>query len=100
MTRLEVVFHAPTAKALARARRNLVNFQAIEPEAKLQLIANGEAVAAALETADEATDARLFLCANSLQRLGLSNTRHLAEVDSAVVEIARLQAAGWQYIRA
>ena len=100
MPSLQVVFHAPTAQALDRARQNLVNFQAIEPQAELRLVVNGEAVRAALDNPDPATDGFVFLCRNTLQRRGLRNDRQLAEVDAAVVELAWLQAKGWQYIRA
>jgi len=100
MQSLQVVFHAPTAQALDRARRNLVNFQAIEPQAELRLVVNGGAVQAALDNPDPATDGFVFLCRNTLERQGLQNNQNLAEVDAAVVELAWLQAKGWQYIRA
>lgn len=97
---LQVVFHAPTAEALTRARRNLLNFRAAEPDARLRLIANGPAVPAALDNPDSETDPYLRVCLNTLQTLGLENTRGLPEVAAGVVELARCQANGWQYIRA
>ena len=96
----QVVFHAPTRGSLARARRNLGNFREQAPEAELRIIANADAVAAALEAPDPATDPHLWLCRLSLERQHLDNPGGIREVDSAVVEIARLQQAGWQYIRA
>jgi NitT/TauT family transport system ATP-binding protein len=95
-----VIFHAPTAGSLTRARRNLLNFRAAAPTAELRIIANAAAVAAALEHPDPDTDAQLVLCRTSLTRQGLNNDAGVAETDSAVVAIARLQQAGWQYIRA
>lgn len=96
---LRVVFHAPTPEALHRARRNLLNFRIIEPDAALVIIANAGAVGAALETPDTDTDTALLLCQRTLTNAGITNHRQLAETDSAVVEIARRQAEGWQYIR-
>ena len=97
---LEVVLHAPTAAALARARRNLANLVAEEPDAAVLLIANADAVDAALATPDPATDRHLRLCRKTLARRGLTPPAAVATVESAVQELARLQAAGWAYIRA
>ncbi|MEX0420905.1 DsrE family protein [Spiribacter pallidus] len=96
---LRVVFHAPTPEALDRARRNLLNFRVADPEAELVIIANAGAVSAALANPDPDTDAALLVCRRTLANAGITNQRQLAETDSAVVEIARRQAKGWQYIR-
>ncbi|EAZ97445.1 hypothetical protein [Marinobacter sp. ELB17] len=99
MTPLRVLLHAPTAEALARARRNAANLQNARPDAEVLIIANGAAVATALATPD-ATDSLLRLCRNSLVAQGLDNTRGLVEVEAAVVTLAERQVEGWVYIRA
>jgi NitT/TauT family transport system ATP-binding protein len=96
---LKVIFHAPTAEALTRARRNLVNFRAADDSATLQIIANAAAVGAALDNPDPATDDALLICRTTLDNTGRRNDRGLAEIDSAVVDLAWRQANGWQYIR-
>lgn len=99
MAALRVLLHAPTAEALARARRNARNLGKARPDAEVLIVANAGAVAAALATPDE-TDPLLRLCRNSLAAQGLKNPTGLAEVEAAVVALAELQAAGWLYIRA
>ena len=56
----KLLIHAPTAKALGRARRNLVNLLAAQPAAHVELVANGAAVAAALAQPAAETDQYLF----------------------------------------
>jgi len=97
---LEVVLHAPPPAALARARRNLLNLLEEAPDAAVVLVANGDAVAAALATPDAATDRHLRLCRRTLERLDLVPPEGIATVDAAVHELARLQHRGWAYIRA
>lgn len=99
MTPLRVLLHAPTAEALARARRNAANLHNARPDAEVLIIANAGAVAAALATPD-ATDPLLRLCRNSLAAKRLDNTAGYAEVEAAVVTLAERQAEGWAYIRA
>ena len=97
---LRLLIHAPTAAALARARRNAVNLLAARPGAEVRIVANGEAVAAALDQPDPRTDTLLLLCGNSLSRLGRPLPEGLRRVEAAVVEIVEAQAAGWAYMRA
>lgn len=97
---LRVVLHAPTAAALKRARSNARNLLRAEPDATVRIIANAEAAAAALTTPDADTDRHLALCLNSLNAQGLEAPAGIATVPAAVVELARLQADGWAYIRA
>ncbi|WP_207459823.1 hypothetical protein [Azospirillum sp. SYSU D00513] len=97
---LRLLIHAPTAAALTRARRNAANLLAARPDAEVRIVANGEAVAAALDQPDPATDPLLLLCGNSLSRLDRPLPDGLRRVDAAVVEIAEAQAAGWAYMRA
>lgn len=94
------MIHAPTAAALARARRNLRNYLAVEPGAEVELVANAEAARTALAEPDAATDARLVLCRNSLDQAGLTAPAGMATVAAAIQHIARRQAEGWSYFRA
>jgi NitT/TauT family transport system ATP-binding protein len=97
---MKIILHAPTASALARARSNLRNLRRAELAAEIRLIANADAVPAALEQPDPDTDGHLFLCQNSLHSRDLAAPAGIATVPAAVQEIARLQAEGWIYIRA
>lgn len=99
MSELNVMLHAPTPEALARARRNARNLLKARPDAQLLIIANGAAVASALAQPDPETDGLLRLCRNSLNAQNLDNTGGIAEVDAAVVTLAELQNQGWAYIR-
>lgn len=98
MTTLRVLLHAPTAEALARARRNAKNLSNARPDAEILIIANAGAVPSALATSD-VTDPLVRICRNSLTAQGLENTSNLVEVEAAVVTLAELQTEGWAYIR-
>ncbi|SOC51863.1 Intracellular sulfur oxidation protein, DsrE/DsrF family [Chromohalobacter canadensis] len=100
MSALRVVLHAPTADGLARARRNALNLTRARPDTEVLIVANGGAVAAALDTPDPTTDAWLRLCRNTLTAQSLENPGSLEEVEAAVVTLTELQAQGWAYIRA
>lgn len=97
---LKLIIHAPTANALVRARRNLRNFLAVEPDAEVELVANGEAVRVALSEPDSETDGFLVLCANSLRAAQLATPDGISTTDAAIAHIARRQAEGWSYFRA
>jgi NitT/TauT family transport system ATP-binding protein len=97
---LRLVIHAPTAAALERARRNARNFRRLRPEARLRIVANGEAVAAALDAPDAETDGLLELCGVTLARLGRPAPLTVRVVEAAVVAVAEAQAEGWSYLRA
>lgn len=99
MKPLQVVLHAPTPGALARARRNALNLMKSQPDSTVRIIANGTAVAAALAEPDTGSDKWLSLCRNSLTAQGLENTAGVHEVDAAVVTLVELQADGWAYVR-
>lgn len=99
MTQLRVVFHAPTANSLDRARRNARNLIKARDDAQVRIIANGAAVPAALAEPDPVTDRWLRLCRNTLAAQGLDNTAGYEEVEAAVVALAELQGDGWAYIR-
>jgi NitT/TauT family transport system ATP-binding protein len=96
---LRLIIHAPTAAALARARRNAANLLNACPDAQVRIVANGEAVAAALDSPDAETDGLLALCGNTLAKLGRI-AGALTVVPAAVVAIAEAQAGGWAYMRA
>ena len=97
---IRLLIHAPTAGALVRGRRNLANLLAADPSAEVELVANGAAVAAALDAPDPATDARLVLCRNSLAAAGRSAPPGVRTVAAAVLHVAERQRDGWAYFRA
>ena len=97
---MRVLLHAPTARALARARSNLRNLTARNEDAEVLIVANAEGVVAALAERDGETDSALRLCENTLAARGLEAPEGLATVPAAVETIARLQTEGWIYIRA
>lgn len=71
---LRIVLHAPTAGALARARRNAANLTHEAPGTAVHILVNGEAVAAALDEPDEAAGRLTLVCPNSLKRIGQTAT--------------------------
>ncbi len=97
---VRLIIHAPTAAALTRARSNVRNLLAAEPDAACELVVNADAVAAALAAPDMATDTRLILCGNTLARQELAPPAGRTVVPAAVAHIARRQAEGWAYLRA
>lgn len=98
---LNVVLHAPTASALQRARNNARNLQKEMPNAEIRIVVNAEAVAAALDTADDGVDGMTWVCPNTLARLGRALREPLKLLPgAAVLELVRIQQAGWVYIRA
>lgn len=98
---LKVVLHAPTAPALERARNNAMNLRRSEPDADVRIIANAQAVAAALDSEHQELDPFTWVCPNTLARTNRENREPLQVLGSpAVLEIALMQQAGWIYIRA
>jgi len=97
---MRLVLHAPTAGALTRARSNLRNLLAAEPTAEVRIVANADAVPTAIDVPDPDTDGFLRLCENTLTARGLVAPPGIATVPAAVLEIVRLQADGWGYLRA
>jgi NitT/TauT family transport system ATP-binding protein len=49
---LRLLIHAPTVAALARARSNARNLLRADPTAEVEIVVNGGAVAAAIETGE------------------------------------------------
>lgn len=98
MTRL--IVHAPTVAALRRARRNIANLLAADPEALVELVVNSEAAIAAIDDPDPATADYVVVCENSLAAAGRDNPPGVRTIPTAVLHIARRQAEGWSYFRA
>ncbi|MOA07435.1 hypothetical protein D3C78_1271280 [compost metagenome] len=100
-TPLKVILHAPTASALERARNNAANLRRAAPGAEVRIIANAQAVAAALDASPHDQDAVTWLCPITLGRLDRECRTPLQLLDGpAVLEIALAQHHGWSYIRA
>jgi intracellular sulfur oxidation DsrE/DsrF family protein len=97
---LKLLLHAPTAGALARARRNAANALRERPDVELRIIVNADAVTAALAEPDPTVDRHLVFCQNSLARAGAQPPRGAMTAPTAVFAIAEWQQQGWIYIRA
>lgn len=98
---LRIVLHAPTPAALARARRNAANLAQAAPDTTVRILLNAAAVAAALDEPDQALDRLTLVCPNSLKAIGRSASEPLTVLQGpGVLELARMQAEGWRYIRA
>jgi intracellular sulfur oxidation DsrE/DsrF family protein len=100
-TPLRIVLHAPTPAALARARRNAANLALAAPETTVRILLNAGAVAAALDEPDSAMDRLTLVCPNSLKAIARAAGEPLTVLQGpGVLALARMQAEGWQYIRA
>ena len=98
---LKIVLHAPTPGALARARSNAANLMKQSPAPEVRILLNADAVAAALDHPDEASDRLTQLCPNTLQRIGRQARAPLAVLqEGSVLALARMQGEGWRYVRA
>lgn len=97
---MRVVLHAPTVGALRRARSNLRNLLAADSATEARIVANADGVTAAIAEPDSETDRYLYLCENTLCARNLTPPQGTSTVPVAVHELARLQDAGWCYIRA
>jgi intracellular sulfur oxidation DsrE/DsrF family protein len=99
MENLRLIIHAPTAGALERGRRNLANLLKQAPTAKVELVINAGAVAAALD-APSPLDSHLRVCRNTLEANQFIAPDGINVVAAAVLHIAQRQAEGWAYMRA
>jgi NitT/TauT family transport system ATP-binding protein len=97
---MRLIIHATTVAAYRRARRNLANLLADEPEALVELVANAAAVKEAIDTIDAEIRPHLVLCGNSLRAAGLACPAGVRTTAAAVHHIARRQSEGWGYFRA
>ena len=98
----KILLHAPTSSALARARGNFKNLSSAHPEAEIAIIVNAQAVQAIIDAPTEmgASLAHVHLCPNSLKNMGLEAPAHIQVLPIGAVDaLARLQKAGWAYIR-
>lgn len=96
---MRLVIHAPTPNALGRARSAARRLLASDPEAEVEIVVEGDAVAAALQQHDAATDALLVFCGASLN--GTAAVSPAAPVVALAMRyIAERQALGWAYLRA
>lgn len=97
---IRIVLHAPTASAVIRARNNAANLLKQPAPVEVRIVVNAEAVRAALDDPDPTGDAFTLVCPNTLSRIGRMAPAPLTVLDeAAVLAIARMQAAGWHYIR-
>ncbi|GGO81666.1 hypothetical protein GCM10011348_21180 [Marinobacterium nitratireducens] len=97
---IQLMIHAPTEAALARAQSNARNLLKLEPDAQVEIVVNGPAAAAAVKIDDEAVLPLLVLCRNSLVNQNLAAPASVRTVPAAVLHIAQQQGAGWAYLRA
>ena len=100
MTALKVVIHAPTIGALVRAQSNLKNLLQLAPDADIELVVNGPAMAEALAISDPVIKPRLRLCQNSLRGQNLIAPEELQQVSAAILHLSERQLQGWSYVRA
>jgi intracellular sulfur oxidation DsrE/DsrF family protein len=96
----QLLIHAPTVDALKRAQNNARNLLKLEPDAQVEIVVNGPAMAVAVTLTDEDILSRLVMCRNSLQAQSLTAQADVKQVDAAVQYLAHQQAAGWSYLRA
>ncbi|GAB1575716.1 hypothetical protein [Bordetella petrii] len=98
---LKILLHAPTAAALERARSNAANVRREAPRAEVRILLNAAAVAAALDAPAHELDEATWLCPNTLRKIDREGRAPLNVLPgSSILEMARLQRAGWLYIRA
>lgn len=98
---LQILLHAPTQRALARARSNAANLLKETPASQVRIIANADAVSAALDEPDAGADPLTWLCPNTLRKLDREARPPIQVLPSAAaLMLARMQREGWIYIRA
>lgn len=98
---LRIVLHAPTAAALARARSNAANLNKNSPQTTVRIVVNSEAVEAALDVPDPASDALTLVCPNTLAKIAREARAPFTVLpEGAVLALARMQREGWCYVRA
>ncbi|WP_417618107.1 hypothetical protein [Oceanisphaera sp.] len=100
MSLLKVIIHAPTEPALQRAQANLRNLLLARPDAQIELVVNGPAVASAIAISNPAIRSRLRLCENSLRVQNITPPSDIQQVNAAILHLSERQQQGWSYIRA
>ena len=96
---MKVVFHVPTAEALARAREEAGALEETLIDGMVRVVVVGRAVEVALNDPDPATDHMLILCQHALRQLDRQAPAGIETVPDATQLLARLQRKGWAYIR-
>ena len=97
---IRIVLHAPTVRAVTRARNNAANLLKQPAPVEVRIVVNAEAVLTVLDEPDPAGDSLTHVCPNTLSRIGRMAPEPLTVLDeAAVLAIARMQADGWHYIR-
>lgn len=98
---MNVLIHAPSSAALARARNNVVNLLKARPDAQVRLVLNGPAVAAALDGDSHDTDALTWLCPNTMASVGREVREPMSVLPAAaILLLVQWQSEGWLYVRA
>ena len=97
---VRILFHAPTAAALERARRSARNVLEAEPRAEIEIVVNAEGAEAALVREDAASDPLIVVCEATLRRQGLAPLERHRTTPVAALFMVQRQAEGWTYIRA
>lgn len=97
---LKLMIHAPTEAALNRAQANARNLLKLEPDAQVQLVVNGPAMATAVTITDVQIRGLLVLCQNSLNAQQLEAPAGVMCVPAVIQHLAVQQSAGWSYVRA
>ena len=100
MSLLKVMIHAPTEPALQRAQANLRNLLLARPDAQIELVVNGPAVATAVSISHPDIRSRLRLCQNSLTAQNITAPSDIQQVNAAILHLSERQQQGWSYIRA
>jgi intracellular sulfur oxidation DsrE/DsrF family protein len=97
---VKVLFHAPTAPALARARAAAADLHRQLHAGTVRIVASDDAVVAAVRAPDPDTDSLLILCRRALEAHGVNPPAGIELAPDAGYLLARLQAKGWSYVRA
>ncbi len=97
---ISMIIHASTADSLKRARNNAVNILRSAPDAQLRILANADAVPAALDEPHETDAALLVLCETTLARIGKAAPPSVKTEPGVALSIAHMQQQGWLYMHA
>ena len=97
---IRILFHAPTAAALERARRSAVNVGEAHPQAEILIVVNAEGAETALVRHDDATDPLIVICEATLRRSGLRAPPGRRTTPLSTIFMVERQAEGWTYVRA
>ena len=96
---MKVIFHVPTAEALATARKEVGALEETMIDGMVRVVVVGGAVEAVLDNPDPATDHMLLFCEHALRQLDRQPPAGSEIVPDAMQLMAKLQRKGWAYIR-